>query len=76
VVNATSRWIASSCRGTADRPARPRPTGATGTHVVATTMTTSPFAAPMTGGTVDVLYDPADDQSVIIEAQGRQSGRL
>lgn len=50
--------------------------GATGTRTVVTTMTTSPFAAPMAGGTVDVLYAPADDESVIIEAQGGQSSRF
>jgi hypothetical protein len=40
--------------------------GTDGLRTVTTTMTTSAFAAPVHGGTVDVFYDPADDESIIV----------
>jgi hypothetical protein len=47
--------------------------GADGPRTVVTTMTTSAFEAPVHGGTVDVYYDPADDESIIVRARSDPS---
>lgn len=46
--------------------------GTDGPRTVVTTMTTSAFAAPVVGSTVDVLYDPDDDEAVIVRARSNQ----
>lgn len=40
--------------------------GTDGPRTAVTTMTTSAFAAPVFGSTVDVFYDPDDDESIIV----------
>ena len=40
--------------------------GTDGPRSVVTTMATSVFEAPVFGGAVDVFYDPADDESIIV----------
>jgi hypothetical protein len=40
--------------------------GTDGPRTVVTTMTASAFEAPVFGGTVDVFYDPDDDESIIV----------
>lgn len=50
--------------------------GTDGPRTVVTTMTTSAFEAPVIGGTVDVFYDPDDDESIIVRAQSDQSARF
>lgn len=43
--------------------------GTDGPRTVVTTMTTPAFEAPVYGGTVDVFYNPDDDESIIVRAQ-------
>jgi hypothetical protein len=50
--------------------------GTDGPRSVVTTMATSAFAAPLVGNTVDVLYDPDDDESIIVQARTDPSTRF
>lgn len=43
--------------------------GTDGPRTAVTTMTASAFEAPVYGGTVDVFYDPDDDESIIVRAR-------
>jgi hypothetical protein len=47
--------------------------GTDGPRSVVTTMTTSAFQAPLVGNTVDVLYAPDDDESIIVQARSDPS---
>lgn len=47
--------------------------GTDGPRTAVTTMTTSPFAAPVYGSAVDVFYDPADDESIIVRARSART---
>ena len=50
--------------------------GTAGPRAAAATMTTSVFAAPVVGDAVDVFYDPADDESVVVRARPHESARF
>ncbi|MEV1119508.1 DUF3592 domain-containing protein [Actinosynnema sp. NPDC049800] len=50
--------------------------GTSGPRTAVATMITSVFAAPVVGAAVDVFYDPADDESIVVRARHDQSARF